>query len=66
MHIFSVEKEDSIKKMSIFWVTRPIKYVALEYSIYKFWNAKIDCKIDILDEHELKNYFKTRGIISQD
>lgn len=64
MPMLCIKKKDDIKEIAIFWVTRPIKFAALEYGIYKFWNIKIDCEIDILAE--LKNYLKTKSILSQD
>lgn len=64
MYTFSIKKKDGIKKIAIFWITRPIKFAVLEYSIYKFQNMKINYEIDILNK--LKNYFKTKSIFDQD
>ena len=49
MYTFGIKKEDSTKEMAIFCVTGPMKFTALKYSIYKFWNIKVNCEIDILD-----------------
>lgn len=62
--MFDVKKKDGTKEMAIFQVIRLIKFAALEYGIYKSRNIKVDCEIDVLDE--LKNYLKTKGILSQD
>lgn len=64
MHMLGVKKEDGLKEIVMFWVTRPIKFAALEYSIYKSENMKIDCKMNILNE--VRNYLKTKGILGQD
>lgn len=50
--------------MIIFWVTRPIKFVALKYGAYKSSNVKVDYEIDVLDK--LKNYLKTKDNFVQD
>ena len=60
MHILGVKKEDSTKKIAIFWVTGPIRFAVLEYGTYKSWNIKVDYKIDVVDK--LRNYLKTKGI----
>lgn len=62
--MLGVKKEDSTKNMAVIWVTGSIKFAALEYSTYKSWNDKVNCKIDVLEE--LKNYLKIKGILSQD
>lgn len=60
MQTFGIKKKDGTKQMAIFWVTRPIKFAALEYSTYKSWNVNVDCEMNVLDEP--RNYLKTKGI----
>lgn len=64
MHILRVKTESKIKKIVVFWVTRSIKYTSLEYGLYKSWNIKVNCKMDVLDK--IINFFKAKGILSKD
>lgn len=63
MDTLGIKKEDNTKKMANFQVTGPIKFVALKYSIYRSWNVKVDCKINVLDK--LGNYLKSKNILGQ-
>lgn len=36
--------------MAVFWIIRSIKYASLKYGLYKGWNIKVNCKINILNK----------------
>lgn len=62
IYIFSIKKR-YYHKIAIFQFTRPIKFFALEYNIYKFWNIKLDYKINVLNK--FKKYSKIKKIFEK-
>lgn len=64
MYILKIKTENRTKKIILFWVFRLIKYVSLEYRLYKSWNIKVNCEIDVLNK--IINFFKIKSIFSKD
>lgn len=49
--------------MTVFWVTEAVKYASLKYGLYKNWNIKVDCEINVLDK--IMNFLKTKNIFGK-
>lgn len=48
----------------MFWVTGLIQYTSLKYGIYKSWNIKVDCDVNVVTE--IQDFFQPSGILGKD